>query len=258
MTHFLILLTALFPKLSDYQPSIPYEVATSLFSDYTDKERSIYIPPHKKIIITDNGLPQFPEGTVLFKTFSQKGIKIETRVLIKTAQNWEAGTYIWDAAQQDAYLSKGGEKRPDGYTIPTIRQCHSCHGKELQPIGFKARNIYHQIPSFVQTGILEAPDLSNIDPLPNWQDTTYSLEKRARAYLDVNCAHCHNPTGMCNKSDLRLAYETYLDPKYEQHMLQYKQRILKYMRTGKMPLIGTHLIHKEGVTLIANYIATLK
>ncbi|WP_343689963.1 hypothetical protein [Chitinophaga sp.] len=251
MTHFLLLLTALLPRLSDYPSSIPYEVATSLFSDYTDKARSIHIPPHQKIIIIDNGLPQFPEGTILFKTFSQQGIKIETRVLIKTAQNWEAGTYIWDVAQQDAYLTKGREKRPSGYTIPTIRQCHSCHGKDLQPIGVKARNIYHQIPSFIQAGLLEAPDLTNVSPLPNWQDTTWSLEKRARAYLDVNCAHCHHPTGMCHQSDLRLAYDAYLDPKY-------KQRILKYMQTGKMPLIGTHIIHKEGVALIANYLASLK
>jgi mono/diheme cytochrome c family protein len=251
MTHFLIILTALFPKLSDYKPAIPYEVATPLFSDYTDKERMISIPAGKKMVITNNGFPQFPEGTILFKTFSLQSTKIETRVLLKTPAGWEAGTYIWDAAQEDAYLSKGGEKRPNGYFIPTIKQCHSCHGIDLQPIGFKTRNIYHQIPAFVQAGILEAPDLSKLDPLPNWQDSTYSLEKRARAYLDVNCAHCHNPTGMCNKSDLRLAYEAYLDPTY-------KQRILKYMQTGKMPLLGTHIIHKEGVALIANYIATLK
>lgn len=154
MTHFLILLSALFPKLSDYQPSILYEVTTALFSDYTDKERSIHIPPHQKIIITDNGLPQFPEGTILFKTFSQRGIKIETRVLIKTVLSWEAGTYIWDIAQQDAYLTKGGEKRANGYTIPTIKQCHSCHGKDPQPIGFKAGNIYYQIPSLMQAGVL--------------------------------------------------------------------------------------------------------
>jgi hypothetical protein len=80
MTHFLILINLLFPKLSDYKQAIPYDVATPLFSDYTDKERMISIPPGKKIVITGNGLPQFPEGTILFKTFSQQGIKIETRI----------------------------------------------------------------------------------------------------------------------------------------------------------------------------------
>lgn len=246
----LLLITFLFPKLSDYkQATVPYEVATPLFSDYTDKERMISIPPNEKMRITDNGLPQFPQGTILFKTFSSKGIKIETRVLLKTATGWEAGTYVWDAAQQDAYLSRKGEKRANGYIIPTIKQCHSCHGQEIQPIGIKARNIYHQIPALKQSGMLEAS--GNLSPLPNWQDTTITLEKRARAYLDVNCAHCHNPTGMCNKSDLRLAYEAYLNPKY-------KQRILKYMQNGRMPLLGTHMIHKEGLALIANYITTLQ
>ncbi|MBV7533715.1 hypothetical protein [Chitinophaga sp. sic0106] len=251
MTHFLILTGLLFPKLSDFKQAVPYNVATPLFSDYTDKERMISIPSGKKVIITDNGLPQFPEGTVLFKTFSQQGIKIETRVLLKTPTGWEPGIYIWNTTQQNAYLSNGGEKKVNGYILPTIRQCHSCHGKDIQPIGFKARNIYQQIPALVQAGILETPDLSKISPLPNWQDTTLTIESRARAYLDVNCAHCHNPTGMCNKSDLRLAYDAYLDPTY-------KKLILKFMQNGKMPLLGTHMIHKEGVALIANYIAKLK
>jgi mono/diheme cytochrome c family protein len=248
MTHLLVFITFLFPKLSDYkQATVSYTVPTPLFSDYTDKERMISIPFNKKIIITGNGLPQFPDGTILFKTFSKQGIKIETRVLLKTASGWEAGTYIWNEAQQDAYLSKGREKRTNGYIIPSGKQCHSCHGKDIQPIGFKARNIYHQLPSLVQAGILEAPDISTLSPLPDWQDTTITLQKRARAYLDMNCAHCHNPTGMCNKSDLRLAYEAHLDPTY-------KQRILKYMQNGRMPLLGTHMIHKEGVALIADYI----
>ncbi|SHL16274.1 hypothetical protein SAMN05444266_102265 [Chitinophaga jiangningensis] len=251
MTHFLILIVFLFPKLSDYKQAVPYDVATPLFSDYTDKERMVSVPSGKKIIITDNGLPQFPEGTVLFKTFSRQGRKIETRVLLKTSTGWEPGIYIWDALQQDAYLSKGEEKKVNGYILPTIKQCHSCHGKDIQPIGFKARNIYHQIPTLVEAGILEIPDLSKISPLPDWQDTTYSIENRARAYLDVNCAHCHHSNGVCNKSDLRLAYDAYLDTKY-------KKNILKFMQNGKMPLLGTHMIHKEGVALIAKYIATLK
>ncbi|WPV68154.1 hypothetical protein [Chitinophaga sp. LS1] len=59
----------------------------------------ISIPLKKKLIITDNGLPRFPDGTVLFKTFLQAGIKIETRVLLKTTAAWETGTYILDDAQ---------------------------------------------------------------------------------------------------------------------------------------------------------------
>ncbi|SFW82298.1 hypothetical protein [Chitinophaga sancti] len=56
MTQLLILITFLFPKLSDYkQASLPYDVATPLFSDYTDKERKISIPPSEKMILTGNG-----------------------------------------------------------------------------------------------------------------------------------------------------------------------------------------------------------
>src|SRR6187402_749632 len=47
----------------------PYEVSTQLFSDYAEKQRLIKIPGGSKIIASDDGLPDFPEGTFLVKTF---------------------------------------------------------------------------------------------------------------------------------------------------------------------------------------------
>jgi len=29
----------------------------------------------------------------------------------------------------------------------------------------------------------------------DWRDTHQPLDARARAYLDINCGHCHNPKG---------------------------------------------------------------
>lgn len=34
---------------------------------------------------------------------------------------------------------------------------------------------------------------------------TGSLEERSRAWLDINCAHCHNPKGPAITSDLNLS-----------------------------------------------------
>jgi hypothetical protein len=33
------------------------------------------------------------------------------------------------------------------------------------------------------------------------------VEERARAYLDINCGHCHNPTGLARTSGLYLNIE---------------------------------------------------
>lgn len=38
----------------------------------------------------------------------------------------------------------------------------------------------------------------------NWTDTAASLDARARAYLDINCSHCHNPNGAADTSGLDL------------------------------------------------------
>ena len=70
------------PKLSDYgffkdmssqEPSeevLPYELITPLFSDYADKLRFIYIPKNQLAEHRPNKVFDFPNGTVLIKTFA--------------------------------------------------------------------------------------------------------------------------------------------------------------------------------------------
>src|SRR3546814_11892162 len=44
-------------------------------------------------------------------------------------------------------------------------------------------------------------------PMPRWDDpATGTLEQRARAYLAVNCAPCHNPQGSASNSGLFLRW----------------------------------------------------
>jgi hypothetical protein len=43
-------------------------------------------------------------------------------------------------------------------------------------------------------------------PISNYADVNASLENRARAYLDINCGHCHIPGGSADTTGLYLNY----------------------------------------------------
>ena len=293
--------TELFKKLSEYnlyegdyarlipqKEFVAYRLSTPLFSDYAEKERLVKIPAGLAMTATGDGLPQFPDGTILAKTFfywndkrdSAKGRRIiETRILVKSNGGWQAGTYIWNAGQTDAVLTNGGEKiriKPVdaagdemniNYQVPTISQCGNCHNanKTLLPIGFKIRNLnitvpvngtpINQLQYFSSLRILNPVRASSFATLPAWNDTAYSIEQRARAYLEVNCAHCHHQNGFCAKSDFRPAYENTFDMT---HISEKKEQIIKFLKAGRMPLIGTTVIHKEGIALIENYLKNLQ
>jgi hypothetical protein len=56
----------------------------------------------------------------------------------------------------------------------------------------------------------EGPSLA--PKIANWSNPRdATLEERSRAYLDANCAHCHNPSGAADTSALNLNIEADLD-----------------------------------------------
>lgn len=279
----------LLPCLSAYNIDsdpgfIRYELSTPLFTDYAEKQRFIRIPPGTALTFTGDGLPVFPDGTILVKTFfywldkrdTAKGKQlIETRLLIRSTTGWQAGTYVWNKEQNDAFLTNAGQKlditwidntgaaHDIHYLVPTATQCATCHRSAdgITPIGFKTRNLnfpvkrngrsINQLNYFSQKGIIAPVDPSAYPALPVWNDTAYTLEQRARAYLDVNCAHCHNENGFCSKSDFRPAYE---NPLSQTKITDKRKRILNLLRSGRMPLLGTTVLHEEGIKLIENYL----
>ncbi|GGB03293.1 hypothetical protein [Puia dinghuensis] len=279
----------LMPRLSAYHLDadaefIKYEVATPLFSDYAEKERLIKLPKGSTLTVTGDGLPVFPDGAILVKTFfywrdkrdTTRGKQlIETRLLIRSAGGWQAGTYVWNKEQNEAFLTNTGQKadiswidatgssRIIHYRVPTSSQCATCHKSNdgIIPIGFKIRNLnipvtrngrsVNQLTWFAERGILHPINPSSYPTLPAWNDTAQPTEQRARAWLDVNCAHCHNESGFCSKSDFRPAYENTLS---QTHIPDKKKRILSFLRSGRMPLLGTTVVHKEGLELIENYL----
>lgn len=199
-----------------------YRLNTPLYSDGADKLRFVYTPAGESFTADGDGLLQFPVGSALIKTFAfgegDKRQLIETRVLLHRADGWLALPYRWNEEQTEARLALAGARipvtRPDGsqisYRIPNKNQCKTCHSKdgEVVPIGPKARNLSADwLALSEQTGELASmPQVERRLPLWEQRDEV-SLDEAARAYLDVNCAHCHQPGGGASNSGLDLRWE---------------------------------------------------
>ncbi len=200
---------------------IAYELNTPLFSDGADKLRYIYLPEGSAMENQGEGLLQFPVGTAIIKTFAfgerEQQRYIETRVLLHRADGWVALPYRWNEEQTEARLALAGGRvpltTPSGeeisYRIPNMNQCKTCHSSngEIVPIGPQARNLSHEwLGGAVSMGRLSnMPDVKSA--MPDWAERNADIDSLARAYLDVNCAHCHKPGGSASNTGLDLRWE---------------------------------------------------
>ncbi|UIP06381.1 hypothetical protein LY632_11870 [Erythrobacter sp. SDW2] len=194
----------------------PYRLNMPLYSDGADKLRFVYLPKGSEPLADGAGLLQFPVGSALIKTFAfGEGAArrlIETRVLLHRAEGWVALPYRWNEEQTDATLVLAGGRveltTPAGeaisYRIPNKNQCKECHRLEgaVVPIGPKARNLDREWLAML--GLHPA----GADVMPLWEERGGAdVAMAARAYLDVNCAHCHRPGAAASNSGLDLRWE---------------------------------------------------
>ena len=278
-------------RMSDLRPNdnvLTAHLSATLFTDYTEKQRLIVLPPGKMIRLAGDGVPTYPEGTIIAKTFYySKGLKggkpakiiVETRLLIKHKSQWNASSYLWKG--EEAYLSPtggpvavsfidgGGSKHTTNYIVPSRTDCITCHrqGDALQPIGLTAKNMNlaidngdvftNQLDYWKHIGRLEYTAGRNTARSVPYDDPKASLEDRARSYLNINCAHCHNPGGIAAITQLDLREET---PLYDTGLLLKQGKVaLRMTVPGElhMPKIGTTIPHKEGIALVLQYINSL-
>ena len=305
----------LFEDLAQSIPSpgvFPYRVRNELFSDHAVKSRFVHVPSGTSAAYRQDEAFTFPVGSVLVKTFrypadfrtpDQAVTNIETRLLLRQRDGWRALAYVWNAQQTDAVLKIAGKRLqigfvdPSGkaqtisYKVPNKNQCKGCHAidKQVVPIGPKARNLNftlkeggeNQLQSWIEHRVVAgAPPNDAWPTVPNWRDPKQSIAARARAYLDINCAHCHRIDGPASNTGLYLTYgET------NRSHWGYKKRpvaagrgsggfvysiapgrpdqsILVYrMRSQEpgvlMPELGRSLVDEEAVALISAWIESL-
>lgn len=265
------------------------ELSSALFTDYAHKQRLVKIPDGFQLDRLNDGSIDFPEGTILVKTFYYYNDErdeslgkriIETRLMIKSEGLWNVATYIWNDSETDAilqlngldvqvnWIDESGINRSTLYDVPDENECITCHqsNNSIIPLGTTLTNMNRNVSrngqsinllNHLQTvGILSDFNIQAVPEIPDYNNLSNSLEERARAYMHMNCAHCHNPNGWEEVVEQELDFR-YTSPLDETGILMESDEIVEFVEEGEMPFIGTTLLDDEGVQLIIDYINSI-
>jgi uncharacterized repeat protein (TIGR03806 family) len=260
---------------------------------------------------------RFPDDTVVVKTFfldTPKGKRrLETRILHYDQLGgneeigdavWRGYTYLWNDEQTDATLiDKGGldreyeAKRGDktekqNWRFPSRSECTLCHTVPAKfVLGLNTHQLnrdydygsgpVNQLAAWEKMGLFSKPLPATPEKLPrltNPDDEKAPLEKRARAYLHANCAHCHIKWGGGNAefqlmftlplktmgvADVKPAHGNFdvkdarlLTPgKPEQSIIHHRMTITGL---GRMPHVGSRVVDEKGAKLVFDWIKEMK
>lgn len=297
---------------------IPYDLNSALFSDYMWKYRFVKLPDGTSAEYHADQEFKFPVGTIIAKTFAcpvdirdpaQGQRLLETRLLIREEQGWVGLPYLWNDEQTDAKLKVtggtidvswvhyDGQTRTNDYIIPNAGQCKGCHksrarDKGMHPIGPKARHLNrdfayrhgseNQLAYWSRVGALRGAPAADAAPrIAVWDDPhSGTVDQRARAWLEINCAHCHNPTGPARMTGLDLTasqvgsyqFGVYRAPvatgpgsggldydivpgRPEESIIVH--RISSTDPKAMMPELGKRMVHEEAVELIRQWVVQI-
>jgi hypothetical protein len=206
---------------------VPYEVVAPLWTDGALKRRAFGVPRGGTLKARGDGALFFPEGTVLLKEFrfrlarhASRERLVETRLMLRTARDWQFATYVWSDDGREAFLTTTSRVlpldvvEPEGtvhidYVVPDQLSCTLCHASGAAPViavtvpqldlvRTDAEGRYDQLTALVEAGLLDETALSvrsHQARLVDFRDPSASLSDRARSYLHAQCAHCHQPHG---------------------------------------------------------------
>ena len=287
---------------------IPYELIAAFWSDGADKSRWIALPSGK-ITFSPGGEWRFPPGTVFVKNFDlgvdaadpKAKRRLETRLLVCDSGGGVYGAvYKWRADGSDADLLAGsqtedipvrtdhGEVHPQTWYYPSRQDCLTCHTANAGGVlGVKTRQMNrvftypsgisdNQLRTWNHLGLfapaLKDQDLRSFAKLAAADDTSRTLEDRARSYLDANCSQCHRPGGTVANFDARydtpLADQALIDGPVLIDQGIDRPRIISphdiwrsiaYMRVNtigdiQMPPLARETIDQKGVNLLSEWI----
>ena len=240
--------TGLFASTANHQFApgvIPYTIIAKPWADGTTATRFVAIPGEAKLGLHQVSNIQkgdvknewsYPDGSVLGKTVllptgPKTQRRLETQILHRNSDQWEAYNYIWNDEQTDALLAVGpgidrtieirdpaveGGVRQQTWHYASRTECILCHTTRGGSIyGFRPAQLNrefdygsatdNQLRTLAHIGLFGEPlvaghptDNPPIDQLPQMTDpfdTKAPLEDRARSYLHINCGTCHRRGG---------------------------------------------------------------
>jgi len=230
----------LFADVANLVPArgmIEYEPVLPAWSSFGMTRRWLALPDGTALGFSPTGAWDVPVGTALVQQFDLPGVgglvHAETRVLVRQDFGWRGYTYWWTPDQGRALLITdslrypylvdfgGGPQSVDWY-FPLLSQCVECHTqvgggalslrtRQLNRDSDLGGTLQNQLERFACLGLIDAlpgaPETFDRFPTP---EDDVSSDRHARAYLDVNCASCHQPGGS-SVPGLDLRFDTPLD-----------------------------------------------
>lgn len=289
---------------------IEYDVNTPLWSDGTTKRRWLALPSGGKITFSADQVWQLPVGSVIVKNFAIAADQrvpntlrnLETRVLVHETAGWAGYTYRWNTTQTDADLLSGAESETlsiinsagaittQQYDYPSRAQCRSCHTNVAGfLLGLRTSQINrnftygsvvdNQLRSFNHIGLFttDIGSATQYAAASALEDNSVSVEKRARDYLQSNCAHCHQPGGPTPLTlDLRAGATLVAmnavdvvpatgnlglsDARIIARGAKERSVLWERMRrtdTARMPPLASHVVDQQALSLIGQWIDSL-
>jgi glucose/arabinose dehydrogenase len=281
--------TGIFSDLPEEIPSAgvyPFAINGAMWQDGATAKRWIGIPDKGTIVAKNNPFAEIPEDTVLTKTLSRDGRKIETQILHYSNKVWQGYSYRWNGEQTDAVLvdAAGETTEVDGrnWTFHSRTDCARCHN-----IGSDFRLSFHpgqlnrdgQLERFESMGLVNDLFVKKLEKQPTARvdDEKAPLGLRARTWLSANCAHCHRNRGggsVTIKMDLETGLEqmdllnaapekgnfgitdaALLKPGDPYRSILYYRPVTPGI--GHMPMIGARTVDPLGDRLLHDWIASM-
>jgi len=255
---------------------------------------------------------KFPTDSVLVKTISlemqrsnpKTRRRLETQIMHFDVDTWRPYTYVWNDEQTEATLAPAeGLKRTfsvkDSEAPQGVRKlewrfagrsecllCHTTRGGSIygfQPAQLNKVHDYDgvvadQLRTLEHIGLFETPLEKELPKIPNPHDESVNINDRARAYLHVNCSHCHLRGGG-GTAAIEIQYDRPLDKTnllnarptqgtFGMHAAQVlatgdPYRSVLYYRMaklgrGRMPYFGSSIVDEKGLKLIHDWIGQLE
>ncbi len=221
-------------------------------------------------------------------------------------QVWRGYTYVWNDEQTDAELcdrngldreyeirdsAAPGGVRKQVWHYPSRTECVVCHtvtAKYTLGVNTPQMNRDHdyggvvanQLATLDHLGLFTKPlskQPAEMTKLADYKDPHESIERRARAYLQANCSHCHRKWGGGNAefqllhtlpvAELGVLNTTpgqgafgLADPKIlvpgdaERSMIYHR---MTRLGLGRMPHIASTVVDRDGVEIIRAWIESM-